>query len=145
MHSLVYRSLASDSFDVPEIYKMLGDARNYNATHQITGCLLYHNKQFLQLLEGDEEEVIPLFERISKDPRHTDLTILSQSPLKNRIFNEWSMAFHDYGQNGSAAYVKMKQIDNFFEQSNAFAKPSKLAMEFFSNVKDVLFTEPLHK
>nr|WP_299340027.1 BLUF domain-containing protein [Allomuricauda sp.] len=139
MHSLVYRSVASDSFNVSEIYKMLSDARNYNATHDITGCLLYHNHQFLQLLEGNENEVAKLFDRIKKDSRHHDIVTLIEDRDSERIFGEWSMAFHDYGQNGSSSYIKLKQIDDFFEKADAFTKPSKLAIPFFANVREILF------
>lgn len=43
MYSLVYRSVASEDFGLSEIYKMLSIARDYNAEHDITGCLLYHH------------------------------------------------------------------------------------------------------
>lgn len=139
MHSLVYRSVASDSFTVTDIYKMLSDARDFNAGHGITGCLLYHNNQFLQLLEGEEKEVMELYDKIQNDPRHHDVTTLMEEPDSQRLFDEWSMAFHNYGQNGSASYIKMKQIDDFFEKSDAFLKPSKLAIPFFRNVREILF------
>lgn len=139
MHSLVYRSQAIDTFAVSDIYKMLSDAREFNSRHNITGCLLYHNNQFLQLLEGEEKEVEKLFKRISKDARHHDLEIICEERGFSRLFNDWNMAFHDYGQNGSSANLKLGQIDGFFEKSNTFMKPTKLAIPFFTNVKDILF------
>ncbi len=139
MHSLVYRSVAIDSFELSEIYKMLSDARAFNARHNITGCLLYHDHKFLQFLEGEEKEIQRLFQRIKKDSRHHDLEIICEERNSARLFDEWSMAFHDYGLNGTSAHLKLKQIDNFFEESDAFTKPSTLAIPFFANVKDILF------
>ncbi len=139
MHSLVYRSVASETFSLSEIYKMLSDARESNADHGITGCLLYHNNHFLQLLEGKKEEVLALYDRIKKDPRHSDVITLMEEPRSERIFDDWSMAFHDYGQNGSSSHIKMKQINDFFKKSGAYEKPSKLAVPFFSNVREILF------
>ena len=52
MFSLIYRSLAEESFSNAEVYQMLSAARDFNAEHDITGCLLFHNRRFLQLLEG---------------------------------------------------------------------------------------------
>ncbi len=52
MFRLIYRSIAKESFNEPDIYKMLSDARDFNTEHHITGCLLYHDRKFLQLLEG---------------------------------------------------------------------------------------------
>ena len=146
MHSLVYRSEAVDNFTLPEIYKMLSKARVFNSKHNITGCLLYHNGKFLQLLEGEEKVVERLFNRIKKDARHHKMEIICQEHGTMRLFDEWSMAFHDYGLNGTSAHLKLKQIDNFFDKSDAFMKPSTLAIPFFANVKDILFNpeEPAH-
>ncbi|PRX55205.1 BLUF domain-containing protein [Flagellimonas meridianipacifica] len=139
MHSLVYRSVAVENFQLPDIYKMLSDARLFNSKHNITGCLLYHDKKFLQLLEGEEKAVERLFKRIRKDARHHSMEIICEERSSLRLFDEWSMAFHDYGLNGTSAHLKLKQIDNFFEKSDAFMKPSTLAIPFFANVKDILF------
>ncbi|WP_435625467.1 BLUF domain-containing protein [Flagellimonas sp.] len=142
MHSLVYRSVAVENFELPDIYKMLSDARLFNSRHNITGCLLFHDNQFLQLLEGEEKEVERLFRRIKKDSRHHKLEIICEERSSIRLFDEWSMAFHDYGLNGTSANLKLNQIDRFFEKSDAFMKPSTLAIPFFANVKDILF-DPL--
>ena len=140
MHALVYRSIADNSFAVPNIYSMLSRAREYNTEHGITGCLLYHNSKFLQLLEGEEEKIESLFQKISKDSRHHQVEIIEQGILDSRLFNEWSMAFHDYGQNGQSAYIKMGQIDSFLNSSNAFKQKNPLVLSFFSQVKDILFS-----
>ena len=142
MHSLVYRSVAVENFELPDIYKMLSDARLFNSRHNITGCLLFHDNQFLQLLEGEEKEVERLFRRIKKDSRHHKLEIICEERSSIRLFDEWSMAFHDYGLNGTSANLKLNQIDHFFQKSDAFMKPSTLAIPFFANVKDILF-DPL--
>ncbi|MEM8939875.1 MAG: BLUF domain-containing protein [Bacteroidota bacterium] len=139
MHSLVYRSVAVDNFQLSDIYKMLSDARLFNSRHNITGCLLYHDHKFLQLLEGEENQVERLFRRIRKDKRHHSMEIVCEERSSIRLFDEWNMAFHDYGLNGTSAHLKLKQIDNFFEKSDAFMKPSTLAIPFFANVKDILF------
>ena len=140
MLAIVYRSVADDSFDLPEIYSMLSRAREYNTEHGITGCLLYHNSKFLQLLEGEEEKIEGLFQKISNDSRHRKVEVIEQGILNTRLFNEWSMAFHDYGQNGQSAYIKMGQIDSFLNSSNAFKQKNPLALSFFSQVKDILFS-----
>jgi len=138
MHSLVYRSVADESFNIPEIYSMLSKAKDYNTEHHITGCLLYHNNQFLQLLEGKEKEVLQLFQKISADSRHTDIAIVDSANSDGRLFHQWSMAFHDYGQNGMSSYLKLGQIDAFLKDSSALVKNSRTVLNFFSSVKDIL-------
>lgn len=140
MYSLVYRSVADDAFVLPEIYSMLSNAKEYNTEHGITGCLLYHNSHFVQLLEGEEEDVKQLFQKISKDPRHHSVEVIEKENNDERLFNTWSMAFHDYGQNGHSAHLKMGQIDAFINKSNVFEHKNKLVLPFFSNVKEILFS-----
>lgn len=140
MHSLVYRSVANDSFSMPEIYGMLSKAKEYNAEHKISGCLLYHNNQFLQLLEGEENEVLNLFQKISMDERHQDIVLIESSHAEDRLFYKWNMAFYDYGQNGLSAYLKLGQIDAFLNQSRALSTNNRSVLKFFSSVKDVLFS-----
>lgn len=140
MHSLVYRSVANESFTVPQIYGMLSKAKDYNTEHGITGCLLYHNNHFLQLLEGEENQVLNLFQKISMDDRHHSVEILESEHTQNRVFDDWSMAFHDYGQNGISANLKLGQIDAFLQQAEAFNKNSRSVLKFFGTVKGVLFS-----
>ncbi len=140
MHSLVYRSVADESFVLPDIYSMLSHARDFNAKNGITGCLLYHNTKFLQLLEGEEKKIKALFQKISKDNRHHHIEVIEKRVLDGRMFNNWSMAFHDYGQNGQSAFVKMGQIDSFLNASNAFHQKNPLVLSFFSQVKEILFS-----
>ena len=140
MHSLVYRSVANESFTIPQIYGMLSKAKDYNAEHDITGCLLYHNNQFLQLLEGEKDQVLNLFQKISNDDRHHTVSIIESEHGEERIFGDWSMAFHDYGQNGLSANLKLGQVDTFLQQSDAFNKNSRSVLKFFISVQEVLYS-----
>jgi hypothetical protein len=44
---------------------------------------LFHNDEFLQILEGEEKIIKNLFVRINNDKRHTDVIALKQG-LKDR-------------------------------------------------------------
>lgn len=76
MFSLIYRSVADESFSNAEVYQMLSAARDFNAEHDITGCLLFHNRHFLQLLEGEKDKVHHLFSLIESDTRHKNIEII---------------------------------------------------------------------
>ena len=91
MFSLIYRSVARESFIESDIYKMLSDARDFNAEHHITGCLLYHDRKFLQLLEGEKSVIISLFNAIESDSMALNRLIITDfSPSKNwRNFLSW--------------------------------------------------------
>jgi hypothetical protein len=57
--------------------------------------LLRKDGGFLQVFEGDETKVKMLFQKISRDPRHTGVTIVHQSSSDRREFPDWSMGFRD--------------------------------------------------
>lgn len=105
----------------------------------ISQGVCFTTTQFLQLLEGEEKEVSFLYEKIKSDSRHHDVVTISEGTAKDKVFTEWSTAFHDYGLNGSSAQLKLKQINSFFEKSNAYLKPNTVVLPFFINVKEILF------
>jgi hypothetical protein len=45
------------------------------------------------VLEGPLSAVQSTFERIKRDPRHVDVSVLSCKPIENRNFARWSMAY----------------------------------------------------
>lgn len=45
----------------------------------------------MQVLEGPESDVLRKYVKILDDPRHNGAQILCISPVKNRIFEKWSM------------------------------------------------------
>ena len=144
MYSLIYRSVAKDSFNKALIYKMLSEARDFNATHGITGCLLYHKGHFIQLLEGDEKEVTTLFKRIEQDQRHKSVELLEEEEIKERIFSEWSMAFQDVGDVSQHAKYKEMLIHSYFANSKIYSKRSKTGLSLFTGVQAILKDEQLN-
>jgi hypothetical protein len=61
----------------------------------ITGCLIYQDGFFMQMLEGPRDAVFTLCEKIKTDPRHRDLAIVIEAPTRRRIFVDWSMGLRD--------------------------------------------------
>ena len=93
LYSLVYRSRATRLFSDAELVELLRSARPQNERLEITGLLLYCDGQFIQVLEGNEDDVIDLYQKISRDPRHTGVTLLNQGPIATRSMATWSMGF----------------------------------------------------
>jgi hypothetical protein len=67
-------------------------ARSNNKRQEITGALLLSGDYFVQALEGEEEAVQRLYEHISKDERHEEVTVVDERRLDGRTFGKWSMA-----------------------------------------------------
>lgn len=55
--------------------------------------LVYADGSFLQVLEGDFLAVEEVMERVSDDPRHTNMLTLVDRQVEEREFADWSMAF----------------------------------------------------
>ena len=60
-------------------------------TAHATGVLIASRTHFLQVLEGKFEEVNAIFRRICRDPRHTEMSIISFSVIDYQLFDGWGM------------------------------------------------------
>ena len=95
LFSLVYLSTATVPFSKLDLLELLGKSRKNNATLGISGMLLFKDGHFLQVLEGEEKKVQPLYEKIALDTRHENPFILAMEYRSDRTFPDWSMGFHD--------------------------------------------------
>ena len=89
----VYTSAAIQPMPKSKLYKILVDSRVRNKLADVTGLLVYVDGTFLQVLEGEQEMVSDLLDKISKDPRHTDVKVVYKSGVERRTFNAWQMAY----------------------------------------------------
>lgn len=93
LHEIVYVSLAVREMAEEELVGLLEKARVHNAQHGITGLLLYHRREFLQLIEGEHREVESLFAAICRDARHQQIHTLWEGAVQAPSFPRWSMGF----------------------------------------------------
>ena len=91
MFRLIYQSQARTNLPVEEIAKIVAQSRSRNEADGITGLLLYHKRQFFQVLEGDEAKVRACYARVLRDPRHHRLDVLSTRRANTRAFTTWFM------------------------------------------------------
>lgn len=93
MHHIVYHSCAVGLQTAADLTFLLQQARANNARLGITGLLLYGNGSFVQVLEGEEEDVRQVYDKIQVDFRHTRVHTLSDGPIPARTFKDWTMGF----------------------------------------------------
>jgi hypothetical protein len=85
-----------DGKEDPEIARILGECRRNNARREVGGVLHRRDGYYFQVLEGPEEAVKEIYERISQDPHHRDVRTLEARPIVKRCFPDWSMKYvHD--------------------------------------------------
>ena len=117
---------------------ILEKARDYNERNNITGCLLYHNQEFIQILEGEKETVLNLFSKIGQDGRHTDVLLLAEGRKADRVFYQWSMAFHELNKDDVQGIGQGVFVDNFLTFSNLAEKRTFPTILFWSKARQLL-------
>ncbi len=90
---LLYRSAQAYEMETADLMKLLFDARSYNRENGITGLLLHHDGEFMQLLEGNRDEVSRIYRKIAEDSRHRDVVVEIDAEASCRSFPAWQMGY----------------------------------------------------
>lgn len=138
MYELIYRSVASQNLNTNDIDKILETARNFNSQNEITGCLLFHNNEFIQIIEGEKNKLLELYNNIKKDNRHTNVMLLAQAEKQDRIFPSWSMAYYQLNENDTVNIDKLLFVNNFITLSELIEKPTQASRLFWLMAKQLL-------
>ncbi|MBN2858102.1 MAG: BLUF domain-containing protein [Candidatus Delongbacteria bacterium] len=112
---LIYASRSEKGITEKDILDILKFARKNNKAVNVTGMLLFDSGSFLQVLEGDEEELNKLFKTISKDKRHTDIVKIVNEAIPERKFKDWSMG---YASLSKSELMKIDGLNDFFHGSS---------------------------
>ena len=97
MHLVMYTSeYNGDRRDMPgDFTDILSTARRENLKRDITGMLFYDQGKFIQILEGEQEQLTSLMEKISHDPRHKNIEVLIDTSVSQRELENWNMEAFD--------------------------------------------------
>jgi Sensors of blue-light using FAD len=139
MISLVYASSAVKLMTASALDELLETSRENNKRLDITGMLLYKDGNFMQALEGPDENVLALYARIERDARHTGSIKMLQRQIEEREFGKWAMAFCDFNRSAEESPEGFSTFLCEPLNSNSFRdKPSsahKLLMSFRKNIR----------
>lgn len=93
IHQLAYLSTAK--YPLPEAFlqQILVTSRTRNAADGITGLLIYHDRLFFQVLEGEKAAVLACYARIERDGRHGEPTRMLEREVEHRAYPDWSMGY----------------------------------------------------
>lgn len=84
-------SSQNESFN--NIKDLYTKAKRNNYKNNISGILIYHKGNYLQVLEGHENDVDKTFDRITKDERHKNIIKVININVEQRIFEDYSFGF----------------------------------------------------
>ena len=91
-YRLIYSSEATAEMARTDLEQMLTESRLRNAKRGITGVLVFSDGVFLQVLEGERDDVEDLMVSLRRDPRHRNLKVLHEEEIDRRVFPTWKMA-----------------------------------------------------
>lgn len=94
--------------ELPRVDAIVAVSQARNQSLGVTGALIFTERNFVQLLEGDPEAVETLMASIRRDERHTAIEIV-QDQRHERRFGGWSMAY-----SGPASFVR-QAVDPLLE------------------------------
>ena len=93
MYFILYTSGASEQCSSEDINSILEVSRRNNPSNSVTGLLIYKKPSFLQYLEGPEQAVTALYEKIKNDKRHSSIETIKDREIDARVFPDWEMGF----------------------------------------------------
>lgn len=138
MFCLMYRSKANPNLGESQITEILEKARINNKQKHITGCLLFYHEHFIQYLEGEQHEVMRLYEIIQQDDRHFDVTLLSSTQIEEREFSSWDMAYENLlGSNSQLHYLKLL-VSSFIDDADSGYGLNPTSIHFWKATKKLL-------
>ncbi|SDF57982.1 MULTISPECIES: EAL domain-containing protein [unclassified Duganella] len=95
LYFLLYVSESVAPLSQRQLDQLLLRTRANNAEAGITGCLLYEDEHFMQILEGERSQVLDTFERIRASKLHARVRVVIEGPARRRVFTHWSMLLPD--------------------------------------------------
>ena len=97
LYCIIYTSTAWNDMLPDDIRVLAVRSSENNLDKNISGVLLYHDRTFFQVLEGDEGDLHVLYDVIQQDKRHYGAFKLYEGSIKRRNFSNWGMALANIG------------------------------------------------
>jgi hypothetical protein len=91
VRQILYISTATPGA-VIDVASLLAVSQRNNRRDGVTGLLWTDSHRFLQVLEGEDEAVQRVLDRLRGDPRHRGIVVLHDRVIAVREFGAWEMA-----------------------------------------------------
>ncbi len=119
MQRLLYISTARNPLTQSEIDEILRTSRRNNAAVGVTGLLVVGGRRFMQAIEGPDEAVERVYQRICADTRHYAVVMLAREPIERRRFDDWAMGYRAGGDpSGTALPEVVRSLTATIEDAN---------------------------
>jgi hypothetical protein len=129
LHRLYYRSRLAPfaAADLARVVEQIVEASiRRNRAVGLTGLLVVVKNHFVQVLEGDVNELRTTYARISMDRRHYDPSIICQGPASRRLFGDWNMCASTLAASDRAILEVLEGKEDFNPQALTAAGAERL-------------------
>lgn len=128
LYRIIYLSSGLKDLTTSDVKEILVKAKENNRDKNITGVLLYLDKNFIQVLEGEKEDIIKLYQKISLDHRHKNVIKVIEGNIVSRQFDKWDMGFIEIDSDDLKDLSEYKD----FNFKNIFSKTDFIAETFLT-------------
>jgi len=101
---LLYVSFATEGTTEGDIKEIVSKSQNRNLSLGVTGAVLFGDGVFIQLLEGERESVWKLFDKIKRDTRHYNISVIVEQNAQSRIRPKAAMQLKKYSHSDMKIY-----------------------------------------
>ncbi|MTE27524.1 BLUF domain-containing protein [Winogradskyella ouciana] len=143
-YSVIYQSKSQSHFAPMDIELMLMKAKRKNKRLKITGCIVYADNKFIQLIQGPKDAIIDLYKEIKADKRHFKVTTLLEQSTEQKIWSDWSMAMLDFSGNVKQVMNSRILLESYLENVTPKEKESDSYKVFRASVNDLLNASEQH-
>lgn len=91
LRQLVYCSSAQSNITAEKLERITEDSLPFNHQNNITGILLFDGDYFFQVIEGESDTILWLFDHLHNDDRHTNIVKIADMAIKERDFGHWHL------------------------------------------------------
>ncbi|WP_292134224.1 BLUF domain-containing protein [Brevundimonas sp.] len=67
---------------------ILGAAERNNRRDELSGALMFHGDEIVQIVEGARADLDRLMRRVGADPRHRDVVVVEDRPVMQRRYRD---------------------------------------------------------
>lgn len=117
MHIIVYVSdYNGQNTDIGyDLENIVAVSKVRNREQAITGVLFYHNRKFMQLIEGESPALNALMDTLHRDARHRNITTILDENVERRGFAEWNMDAFNLSQEETLDVATLKKIRDIYK------------------------------
>ncbi|MBK0026258.1 BLUF domain-containing protein [Stenotrophomonas sp. S48] len=91
LRAIAYASEAVPGLSIDDVDDLTRAAARFNLEAGVTGVLLHDGSRFLQYIEGPDDSINVVYDRIISARSHHELVELGRAHISARFFPYWSM------------------------------------------------------